>query len=50
MSQALGGCTCGDPDTWWCGVHDRATATESLTGTGCDEVRSLTGEVRPEPE
>lgn len=45
---ALGGCTCGQPDTWWCGVHDRDPAPgRDLTNTGCDEVSSLTGEIRP---
>jgi hypothetical protein len=41
---ALGGCACPRP----CPVHDRDSAAgRDLTGIGCDEVSSLTGEVRP---
>lgn len=46
MTQTpLGGCTCAQAGL--CPVHDR-DEREALTGTGCDEPASLTGEVRPQ--
>jgi hypothetical protein len=42
--QPLGGCSCPG----LCGVHDREPAAgRDLSDIGCDEVSSLTGEIRP---